>query len=246
MLEISALTKSFNGIKALQNVTLSIDEGKVTSLIGPNGSGKTTLFNVLSGFLRADAGEILFNGRKLTSLQPWQIARLGMGRTFQELRLFRTLTVQENVLLGMKNQRGENVLNALFKFSAKSAEHKDDIRRADACLDFVELNAHRNQLAEILSYGQKKLLSIASCLAGDPQVLLLDEPVAGLYPKMRCRIENLLRRLVVEKQVTLFIIEHDRDFAFRISDTVVYLKGGKIEAQGSPDSIRRNRDIQEA
>jgi ABC-type branched-subunit amino acid transport system ATPase component len=246
VLQIQNLSKSFDGVQAVQDVSLSIQAGKITSLIGPNGAGKTTLFNVVTGFLQADHGTVKFKDHPLNSLSPWRIVRAGVARTFQNLRLFRKLTVLENVLLGIKGQRGEQFLNALFQFSHNSTDHTRSVKRAEELIDFVGLSTHRNELADNLSYGQQKLLSIACCLAGDPELLLLDEPVAGVQPEMIKKIEGLIKELVEKQNRTVFLIEHDIDFVLRISDTVVVMDDGRKIVEDKPESIRNNSAILEA
>ena len=243
MLDIRNISKSFDGVQAVQDVSLSIQPEKITSLIGPNGAGKTTLFNVVTGFLQADLGTVKLRDQSLSNLAPWRIVQIGVARTFQNLRLLRKLTVLENVLLGIKGQGGEKFLNALFRFSHNSADHIRDVKRAEGIVDFVGLSTHRNELADNLSYGQQKLLSIACCLAGDPDLLLLDEPVAGVQPEMIKKIEGLIRKLVQQQKKTVFLIEHDIDFVLSISDVVVVMDEGKKIVEDKPDTIRNNTEI---
>lgn len=181
-----------------------------------------------------------FNGQILNEFPPWRIARQGVARTFQNLRLFRKLTVLENVLLGIRGKRGEGFLDSLLRFKGGSPDHLAHVKRADELIDFVGLSDHRNELADNLSYGQQKLLSIACCLAGDPQLLLLDEPVAGVQPEMIKKIEGLIKELVHKRGKTVFLIEHDIDFVLRISDTVIVMDDGKKIVEGRPDTIRNN------
>lgn len=246
MLQIRNLSKSFDGVQAVRDVSLSIRQERITSLIGPNGAGKTTLFNITTGFLKADHGSVRFKDRALTKLAPWKISQLGIVRTFQNLRLFRKLTALENVLLGIRNQHGEQVLHALLRFSQLSPEHKRNLQRADELLDFVGLSTHRHELADNLSYGQQKLLSIACCLAVDPDLLLLDEPVSGVQPEMIRKIEALIRELVSKHKKTVFLIEHDIEFVLRISDTVVVMDDGRKILENKPETIQTKPEILEA
>jgi ABC-type branched-subunit amino acid transport system ATPase component len=246
MLEFTNISKRFDGVKAVQNVSLSIKQGEITSLIGPNGAGKTTLFNIATGFIKPDHGELAFKHCLLNDLAPWRIARQGIARTFQNLRIFTKLTLLENVLLGMKLPRGERLLYAMFRFSNSSVEHKENLNRAQELLDFAGLLSYRNELADNLSYGQQKLLSIACCMAGDPELLLLDEPVAGVQPEMIRRIEALLKQLVDKHEKTVLLIEHDIEFVLRISDTVVVMDDGRKIVEGEPESIRNDAEILEA
>ena len=246
MLDIKHLDKSFDGVQAVQDFSLSLQPGKITSLIGPNGAGKTTVFNVITGFLAANRGSVQYKGSTLIGLSPWRIARLGISRTFQNLRLFKKLTALENILLGRQRQSGEALLHALFAFSQKSPEHKSHVEKAMAELDFVGLSDEADQLAENLSYGQQKLLTIACCLAAEPELLLLDEPVSGVQPAMIQKIESILKHLVIERGKTVWLIEHDIEFVLRISDVVVVMDDGNKIAEDTPPVIKNNPEILEA
>jgi ABC-type branched-subunit amino acid transport system ATPase component len=245
MLEIKGLYKNFNGVQAVQDFSLKLEAGKVTSLIGPNGAGKTTVFNIVTGFLDASQGNVLYQGKKILDRTPWQIAQSGISRTFQNLRLFRKLTTLENILLGRQKQSGENVLQALFTFSENSSEHRQNIEKAMEHLVYVGLEDKRNDIAENLSYGQQKLLSIACCLAAEPELLMLDEPVSGVQPVMIEKIETIIHELIRQKK-TVFLIEHDIDFVLRISDTVVVMDDGRKIAEGTPSVIQNKPEILEA
>jgi len=245
MLEVKGLYKNFDGVQAVQDFSLKLEAGKVTSLIGPNGAGKTTVFNIATGFLNASKGEVLYQDKKILGATPWQIVRTGISRTFQNLRLFRKLTALENVLLGRQKQLGEKLLRALFTFSENSSEHRQNIEKAMQQLVFVGLEDKRNDLAENLSYGQQKLLSIACCLAAEPDLLMLDEPVSGVQPAMIEKIESVIRELIAKKK-TVFLIEHDIDFVLRISDAVVVMDDGCKIAEGTPSAIQNKPEILEA
>jgi ABC-type branched-subunit amino acid transport system ATPase component len=245
MLVVKGLYKSFDGVQAVRDFSLKLETGKVTSLIGPNGAGKTTVFNIVTGFINASQGNVLYQHRKILGKTPWQIARAGISRTFQNLRLFRKLTALENVLLGIQKQSGEHLLRALFTFSEKSSEHQKNVEKALEQLAFVGLDDKRNELAENLSYGQQKLLSVACCLAANPEVLLLDEPVSGVQPAMIEKIETVIRETVHQKK-TVFLIEHDIDFVLRISDTVIVMDDGCKIAEGAPSLIQGKPEILEA
>jgi branched-chain amino acid transport system ATP-binding protein len=245
MLEVIRLYKNFDGVKAVQDFSLKLEAGKVTSLIGPNGAGKTTVFNIVTGFLNASQGNVLYQGKKILGRTPWQIARAGISRTFQNLRLFRRLTALENVLLGRHKQSGEQLLRALFTFSENSPQHRHNIEKAMEQLAFVGLEDKRNDLAENLSYGQQKLLSIACCLAAEPELLMLDEPVSGVQPAMIEKIETVIRELIQRKK-TVFLIEHDIEFVLGISDTVVVMDEGCKIAEGTPSLIQSKPEILEA
>lgn len=246
MLRVEKLYKNFDGVQAVHDFSLYLEPKKITSLIGPNGAGKTTLFNIITGHIQAGSGNVSYNNSSISNLPPWKINRLGLSRTFQNLRLFKRLTVLENVLLGIKNQRGELFLNALFFSSPKSKEHLRDVKQAEGKLRFAGLAEKSNELAENLSYGQQKLLSIACCISGEPDIYLLDEPVSGVQPEMIERISRLLKELVNKQGKTVFIIEHDMDFVMKISDMVVVMDEGKKIAEGVPSVIQSNSKILEA
>lgn len=246
MLEIKGLYKNFDGVQAVRDFSLTLQPGKITSLIGPNGAGKTTVFNLVTGFLPFSQGSIKYDGQSLVDLSPWKIAQRGIIRTFQNLKLFHKLTALENVLLGKQNQSGEKVLNALFLFSEKSIEHRKHMETAQLLLKFVGILDKQNELAENLSYGQQKLLSIACCLASDPKVLLLDEPVSGIQPEMVEKIMSILNDLVINQQKTIWLIEHDIDFVLKISDTVIVMDDGEVITQDKPQAIQNNPTILEA
>jgi branched-chain amino acid transport system ATP-binding protein len=246
MLQVRKLSKAFDGLQAVKDLSLEALPGKITSLIGPNGAGKTTVFNMITGFLTPDMGDVRLNGNTISGLSPWQIARRGISRTFQNLRLFRKMTVQGNILLGIQRQQGEGFLNALISFSSHSPAHGASLKKVHELVEFVGLEQLSDELAENLSYGQQKLLSMACCLATEPTLLLLDEPVAGVQPEMIKKIENVLQSLVKNEGKTIFLIEHDIDFVLRVSDTIVVMDDGKKITEGVPDSIRSNSEILEA
>lgn len=246
MLEIKNLYKNFDGVQAVWDFSLSLQPRRITSIIGPNGAGKTTVFNIVTGFFPPTSGRVAYRTKSVIGQAPWKIANLGISRTFQNLRLFHRLTALENVLLGKQNQNGERFLNALLMFSEKSAEHQANIEKAMSLLEFVGLADQKHELAENLSYGQQKLLTIACCLASDPELLLLDEPVSGVQPVMVEKIQSILKELVIRQGKTVFLIEHDIDFVLRISDTVVVMDDGKKIAEDLPSAIQNNAEILEA
>jgi branched-chain amino acid transport system ATP-binding protein len=246
MLEVTNISKNFDGVQAVQDFSLSLEIGKITSLIGPNGAGKSTVFNIATGFLSPNAGQIAFDGKSLLDLSPWKITRLGISRTFQNLRLFKRLTALENVMLGRQHQTGENLLNAVFSFYEKAPEHRSHVEKSEGFLDFVGLADKREDLAENLSYGQQKLLSIACALAAEPKLLLLDEPVSGVQPAMVEKVYSILKELVDKQKKTIFLIEHDIDFVLRISDTVVVMDEGRKIAEGTSSVIKNKPEILEA
>ena len=242
ILRIAGLRKHFDGTKAVNGVSLCVARESIVSLIGPNGAGKTTLFNVVTGFLAMDGGKVLFEGRDVTRMAAYRRARLGMARTFQEMRLIRRLSAVENVWLALPNQKGETVVGALL------GRHKreEKARRAEALswLEFVGIAETANQLAGELSYGQQKLLTVACCLG--MRAKLLDEPVAGVNPALVERMLELLERLRREEGKTIVLIEHNMDAVMRISDRVIAMDEGRVIADGTPEEVRESAAVIEA
>lgn len=238
------LYKSFNGIEALAGVSLQFLSSGITALIGPNGAGKTTLLNVLTGFLQPDAGRSFFGEREITHFSAHRIARLGVARTFQDLRLILQVSAVDNVLLARPNQRGETLLGALLRFGA-GAEDRRNREEAVRLLRFVGLEDKALEPAEELSYGQQKLLTLACCLATEARILFLDEPVAGVHPEMASRILDLLRQLRDHGKLVVFI-EHDIAAVRQVADLVIVMDEGKVIAQGAPKDVLERPEIMEA
>ena len=244
ILRCEDLRKSFDGTQALGGLSTVFPENGIVAVIGPNGAGKTTLLNVLTGFLRAESGKFFLGERELTRLSPHKIARLGMARTFQELRLISQVSVLENVMLARPNQKGEGLWPALLRFGV-AAEERLNRDEAMRWLRFVGLADTTGQLAGELSYGQQKLLTLACCLASEARILLLDEPVAGVHPEMIQKILGLLAELRAQGKLVVFI-EHDIAAVKQIADEVIVMDEGKIIAQGKPTEVLGRPEIIEA
>jgi len=243
-LRASALEKSFDGVRALSGVGLAFPSSGVVGIVGPNGAGKTTLLNVITGFFQPDSGRCFLGDRDITKLAPWRIARLGIARTFQELRLIQQVPVLENVMLARPNQRGEELFFALTRIGVA----REEAANREASLEllrFVGLENQDSDLADELSYGQQKLLSLAVCLATEAPILLLDEPIAGVHPEMAEHILELLVRLKAEGKLVVFV-EHDLGAVRRIADRVIVMDEGKVIAQGSPGEVLARPEIMEA
>lgn len=238
------LSKSFGGVHALANAALEFPTSGIVAIIGPNGAGKTTLLNVITGFLRPNAGRAFLGDRELTRMPAHKIARLGIARTFQDLRLISQVSVLENVLTTRPNQQGEGVLRALFRFGV-AAEEKKNHEAAMHWLEFVGLDRVARQPAGELSYGQQKLLTLACCLATEAPILFLDEPVAGVHPEMIEKILGLFRELRDLGKLVIFI-EHDIASVREVADSVVVMDHGKIIAQGKPSDVLGRPEIIEA
>lgn len=243
LLEVRELSKVFDGVTALDRLTLGVRARSITALIGANGAGKTTLLDVVTGLNRPDHGEVLFGGRRLTAARSDNIARCGIGRTFQNTRPFRQLTVLDNVTLAWRYECGEGLWAAL----SGAARHEEGRakRRAMELLELVGLADTVDRRASDLSHGQRKLLEIARCLAFDPALLLLDEPMAGLSPLIVSQMKQLMRRLRDAGKTILFI-EHNVPVVMDIANTVLVLHCGRKLAEGPPLAIRDDAAVIEA
>ena len=238
ILELKNLTKYFGGLCAVNHVSFSLEKGQVKSIIGPNGAGKTTLFNLISGSLNADAGDVFFEGQRVTRLPPHKLCRLGMARSFQITNIFQGLTVFENARLAAQG-RVRKLL--LFGSVDKLAQQRDEAKQV---LELVGLWHHRDEVSGNLSHGDQRHLEIAIALASKPSLLLLDEPTAGMTrAEARSTIE-LVKRL--RGTVTILLIEHDMDLVFELSEKIVVLHQGEVLAEGDGDEIRRNKEVQTA
>ena len=245
LLQTADLTKHFGGLPALHEVRFSARKGEVTAIIGPNGAGKTTFINCLTGVLTPDRGSMVFDGQELSGLPPHRIARLGISRTFQNLRLFPGLTVLDNVLCGLSAKAGDSLIEAFFRMPA--LRHRERLLRLTAleALDTFGLADYASLQAEALSYGDKKRLELARAFVSRPKLVFLDEPVAGLNPDETERVGTLIRQMR-RSGATLILVEHDMDLVMSVSDHVVVLDGGRRIAEGSPDDVRRNPLVLEA
>ena len=244
-LDIQGLNKRFDGVNALDGFSCAIETGEIVGLVGPNGAGKTTLFNVITGFLKADDGSALFHGANLLSLPPHRVPAVGIFRTFQDLRLIRRLSVLENVCLAFKKQPGENLGSVFFRHKHCSLHEDVNRDRAISLLRSAGLEAKVNDPADDLSYGQQKLLSLVCCLAADADLLLLDEPVAGIAPEMIERILGIIQRLP-EKGKSVILIEHNMDAVVQVCNRVVFMDAGVKICDGSPDEVRNDPRVIEA
>ena len=245
ILKTSGLTKHFGGLPALDEVGFSAERGKVTAVIGPNGAGKTTFINCLTGVLRPDRGSMVFDGQELSGLPSHRIARLGISRTFQNLRLFPGLSVLDNVLCGLSAKAGDSLLEAFIR--TPSLRHRERLLRLTAleALDTFGLSAKADWPAGVLAYGDKKRLELARAFVSKPKLVLLDEPVAGLNPDETERVGALIRQMQ-RSGATLILVEHDMDLVMSVSDHVVVLDGGRRIADGPPADVRRNPLVLEA
>ena len=239
VLEIDALTLRFGGLTALDDVTFHIEEGEILGLIGPNGAGKTTCFNAITGIYRPTTGDIRFLGDSVAGRKRFEITKLGIARTFQNIRLFRSMTALENVLVGVDAQHSTGILSALFRLPKHRREERAGHDRAMELLTFMGLQRRADELAANLSYGDQRRLEIARAMATGPKLICLDEPAAGFNPAEKAQLMDLIRR-VRDQGYTVLLIEHDMKLVMGVTDRIVVLEFGRKIAEGSPAEIRDN------
>jgi len=246
LLHARAMSRSFGGVQAVRAMSLEVERGTITGLIGPNGAGKSTLFNLLSGVIRADAGEVRLDGQDITRLAPWRRARLGLIRTFQLAREFQRMTVLENLMLAPQAQLGERFWPIFLRPGAVRAQEAEVYRRACEVMEIATLTHLRDDYAGDLSGGQKKLLELARTLMIDCDLILLDEPGAGVNPALMNTLTDMIRRLNREHGKTFLIVEHDMDMIAQLCDPVVVMTQGSLLTNGSFDDLRRDPAVIEA
>jgi len=245
LLETKGLGKNFGGILAVREFSLKVKRGSITALIGPNGAGKTTVFNLITGYLPVTRGEIFFRGERIDGLPPHKIVQSGIARTFQLVRIFPRLTVLENVTVALRNRRGESLWEGLVKTRRQKGEALENREKALECLDQVGLSGQKAQYAQNLGFGQQKLVEIARAMATEPELLLLDEPTAGLSQDMTTSVQNLIHGLKKQGKTILFI-EHDMRVVMGISNWICVLNYGEKIAEGPPEEIKNNQRVIEA
>lgn len=246
VLEVQSVTKRFGGLVAVNQVSLEVNEGEIFSVIGPNGAGKTTFFNLLTGIYTPDEGRILFLGRDITGTTPDKAAKLGIGRTFQNIRLFGAMTVLENILVGRHIHTRVPYLHALLRTPLARKEEKKALEEALSLLEYVGLLHRKDELARNLPYGEQRKLEIARALALKPKLLLLDEPAAGMNPKETEALQEFILKIRSERGLTILLIEHDMRLVMRISDRIAVLDYGSKIAEGKPEEVRKNPRVIEA
>lgn len=239
------VSKRFGGLLAVNSLDLKIPEGKILSLIGPNGAGKTTVFNMITGVYPPTEGAISYKGKKLNDLKSNRIISQGIARTFQNIRLFKSMTVLENVQVGMHCRTNSGAIRALLKTGHEKREEKEITEKSQEILKFIGLTGHQNDYASNLAYGEQRRLEIARALATQPELLLLDEPAAGMNPKETAELMELIIKLR-DTGLTIFLVEHDMRLVMGISEIVVVLDYGQKIAEGTPKEIQQNETVIEA
>lgn len=246
ILEVTNVSKEFGGLTANKDISLTVNEGSITAVIGPNGAGKTTFFNLVTGVYKPTSGEILVEGKSVVGLKPDEVARRGISRTFQNIRLFGEMTVLENVLVGMHKHLKTGLLGILFNLPSTRNEELDAEKEAYRLLEYFELAPFLNEKAKNLSYGAQRKLEIARALATKPKLILLDEPAAGMNPKETKELTEIIKSMGKQFNVSILLIEHDMKLVMEISEHIYVLDHGEKIAEGNPDEIRTNPKVIEA
>ncbi|WP_438941292.1 ABC transporter ATP-binding protein [Micromonospora craterilacus] len=242
LLEVDHVTLRFGGVVALNDVDFTLYKGEILGLIGPNGAGKTTCFNAMTGIYQPSEGEIRFRGERITGKKKHQITKMGMARTFQNIRLFPEMTALENIQVGADAHHKTSVISALFRLPRHRREERDGIEKAERLLEFVGIPNRMHDAARNLSYGEQRRLEIARALATDPVLLCLDEPAAGFNPAEKEELLQLIRK-IRDQGVTVLLIEHDMRLVMGVTDRIVVLEFGKKIAEGLPAEVREDHRV---
>jgi len=243
LLDVNGLTMRFGGLVAVNGVDLAVKNRQIVSIIGPNGAGKTTVFNCLSGFYIPSDGSVVFNGKQIAGLKDYQISRQGLVRTFQHVRLFSKMTVIENMLVAQHRHLNTNLLSGLFKTPSYRRLEQEAMDRAAYWLKEVDLLEFANREAGNLAYGQQRRLEIARCMVTQPELLMLDEPAAGLNPNETKELDELIIKLRDDHEISVLLIEHDMGLVMGISDHIYVIAQGTPLADGTPDEVKNNPDV---
>ena len=245
LISVNNLKKSFGGLKAVDVQELSFKEGELTSIIGPNGAGKTTFFDLISGFQNADSGSIFLKDKDISNAQPYKIARMGMVRTFQLTKVFDRMTVMENLLFSGSNIKNDSFLRSFIKLNSQKLYESYLREKANEIMNDLNIGHMANSYARELSGGQKKLLELARSIINEPEILLLDEPLAGVNPKLAEDILSLITKLS-DSGITIVMVEHNIEAVMKISERIVVLAEGSLIADGIPNEIRTDNNVIEA
>jgi branched-chain amino acid transport system ATP-binding protein len=244
LLKVDAVSKLFGGLKALQDVSFEVGSGEVVALIGPNGAGKSTLLNIVNGFVRPSTGHIIVGQRDVTHVSVHEIALMGVGRTFQKTRVFKSLSVKENVRMAVRTAVG--AVDVLFRTHKFAATEEEALQRATDLVELVGMAKRADDRVGDLPYGQQRLVEIARALAGSGKLLLLDEPGAGMNGEEFITLQSLITRIRHDWDVSLLMVEHNVDFVMHLSDRIVVLDHGIVIASGTPDEVIQNARVIEA
>lgn len=246
MLRVENLSKSFGGIHAVQNCSISVEKGTITGLIGPNGAGKTTIFNLITGFHQPDSGRVYFKEEDITDLPPHDIFERNLFRTFQITREIQEMTVLENLMLIPRGQTGETLWNAWFNRNLVSREEDGHKEAALEVLDFLEMEDRKYDLAKNLPGGEKKLLDLGRMMMAEPEMVLLDEPGSGVPPSLQNKVNNYVREISEERGITFLVVEHDMNIIMDLCDPIIVLADGKKLTEGGPEEVRNDEQVIEA
>jgi branched-chain amino acid transport system ATP-binding protein len=246
LLDVENLGLSFAGLQVIKELSFSVEKGSIASLIGPNGAGKTSVFNCLTGFYKPNSGQILFDGKRITRKRPHKITRSGMARTFQNLRLFKKMTVLENVMSGMHCRTRTGAIGAILRTGSQQREEAEIREYCESCLDFVGILDEKDRTASNLSYGHQRRIEWARALATKPKLLLLDEPAAGLNFDEKQQLIELITRIRDELKITILLIEHDMGLVMKISEMITVIDYGQKIAQGNAEEVQNNPRVIEA
>lgn len=239
LLETKKVTKAFGGLKANSEIDFQVNEGEIVAIIGPNGSGKTTFYNVITGITPATSGQVFFQGRNITHMPPEQITKLGMARTFQNIRLFGNMTVAENIVIARHCRRATGIVDAVIHSRKQKAEEQENEEFVKKCLEYVGIYDKKDWKAKNLPYGMQRRLEIARVLATEPRLILLDEPAAGMNPHEKDELMAIIRRLKAEKY-SVILIEHAMRMVMNIADRVVVFDHGQKIAEGLPEEVKND------
>ncbi|HOP84896.1 MAG TPA: ABC transporter ATP-binding protein [Syntrophorhabdaceae bacterium] len=246
VLEVINLEKSFGGVKAVDDVSFFIEQGETFGIIGPNGAGKTTLFNLISGIYTPDNGKIIFKGKDITGFMPYKLSHIGIARTFQNMRLFGSLTVLENILSAVLSKRPYNIFQAVFRTNGYTKGEKNAYNMARELIDFFGLNEKADYPANSLSYGEQRRLELARALATGPSLMLIDEPGAGMNPKEIGDLASMIKTIKDKFSVTIAIIEHQMNLIMNISDRIMAMDFGEVITTSTPQEVKKDKRVIEA
>lgn len=246
LLEVKNVTKNFGGLTAVGDVTMELNPGELVGLIGPNGAGKTTLFNLLTGVYVPTEGTITLDGTVLNGKSPYKIAALGLSRTFQNIRLFKSMSVLDNVLLGMNNHHKMHVFSSLLRLPNHYKSEDELVKKALELLKIFDLDQYADTLVKNLPYGKQRRVEIVRALATEPKILFLDEPAAGMNPQETAELTALIRQIKEDFGITVILIEHDMSLVMEVTERIYVLEYGRLIAHGTPKEIKTNKRVIEA